>query len=133
MNKQLLIKVVFVLTAAVSGFGFSACGSSYKPEPPKELTEEEKKAKKGREDLAAKKAEYTTIPAKEQLAKEPYRNKNLIFFRLNKDEWIMNDFGFDADSEATQILTKPKRSWSINLPKVPMKSEQSPCCRSVRK
>jgi hypothetical protein len=106
MNKQLLIKVVFVLTAAVSGFGFLACGSSYTPEPPKELTEEEKKAKKGLEDLAAKKAEYTTIPAKEQLAKEPYRNKNLIFFRLNKDEWIMNDFGFDENSKTNEAKTK---------------------------
>lgn len=105
MNKQLLIKVGFVLMAVVSGFVFSACGSSYTPLPPKELTEEEKKAKEGREGLEAKKAEYTTIPAKEQLAKEPYRNKKLIFFRQSKSEW-MNSFGFDENSKTTEANSK---------------------------
>ena len=87
MNKQLLIKVGFVLTAVVSGFVFSACsgGSTTSSSLPKELTPEEKKAKEGREALEAKKAEYTTIPGKEQLAKEPYRKKKLLFYRFNKD------------------------------------------------
>jgi hypothetical protein len=100
--------VGFVLTAVVSGFVFSACGSSYTPPPPQELTEEEKKAQEGGEALAAKKAEYTTIPAKEQLVKEPYRNKSLIFYRFykdgkdEKDKWVMNDFGFGTDSEGVR-------------------------------
>jgi len=106
MNKQLLIKVGFVLTAVVSGFIFSACGSSYTPPPPKELTEEEKKAQEGREVLATKKAEYTTIPAKEQLAKEPYRNKKLLFYRADPDSkgsWI-SYFPSEVSKEANSKL-----------------------------
>ncbi|HEX8250441.1 MAG TPA: hypothetical protein VF599_19860 [Pyrinomonadaceae bacterium] len=105
MNKQLLIKAGLILTAAASGFVFSACDSSSAPSPPKELTEEEKKATEGREALAAKKAEYTTIPAKEQLAKEPYRNKKLIFFRQSKNEWV-NSFGFDENSKTIEANSK---------------------------
>lgn len=109
MNKHLLIKAGFVLTAVVSGFVFSACGSSSKPLPPKELTEEEKKAKDGREALEAKKAEYTTIPSKEQLSKEPYRNKKLLFYRVDpedkdgKDQWI-SYFSSEVSKEANEKL-----------------------------
>ena len=110
MNKQLLIRVGFVLTVVVSGFVFSACGSSSTSSPPKELTEEEKKAQEGREALTAKKAEYTTIPSKEQLSKEPYRNKSLLFYRIDpdakvdsKDPWI-NYFPSEVSKEANSKL-----------------------------
>jgi hypothetical protein len=109
MDKRLLIKLGFVLTAVVSGFVFSACGSSYTPPPPKELTEEEKKAQEGREALTAKKGEYTTMPAKEQLAKEPYRNKKMLFYRADpdakdsKDAWV-SYFPSEVSKEANEKL-----------------------------
>lgn len=102
MNKKSLTNVGFILIGTFSGFIFSACGSSATPSKPAEVTEEQKKATQGREALESKRTEYTTIPAKEQLAKEPYRNKSLIFFRQGKNEWVMNDFGFGADSEGVQ-------------------------------
>jgi hypothetical protein len=105
MNKQLLIKVGFVLTAVVSGFVVSACNKS-ESAPPKELTAEEKTAQEGREALTAKKAEYTTIPAKEQLAKEPYRNKKLLFYRADpdsKDAWV-SYFPSEVSKEANEKL-----------------------------
>lgn len=105
MNKKLLANIGAALVMMFVGSFFLACGnSSSTPSPSPEMTEEQKKAKEGREALDAKKAEYTTIPAKQQLAKEPYRNKSLIFYRFNKDgkdekdKWVMNDFGFGADS-----------------------------------
>jgi hypothetical protein len=109
MNKQLLIKVGFVFTAVVSGFVFSACGSSSAPLPPKELTAEEKKAQEGREALAAKKAEYTIVPTKEQLAKEAYRNKKMLFYRADpdskegKEAWV-NYFPSEVSKEANEKL-----------------------------
>ncbi len=120
MNKKLLIKVGVVLLVVVSGFVFSSCGSSYNPEPPKELTGEEKNAIEGREALEAKKAEYTTIPAKEQLAKEPYRNKKLIFFRFKKNEWVsMNDFGFGTDSSSISKTNEANTKLEYDLAKKP--------------
>jgi hypothetical protein len=116
MNKSSLIKAGFVLTALVSGLVFSACGSSSSSTPPKELTAEEKKKNEGIEALQAKKAEYTIIPAKEQLAKEPYRNKKLLFYRIDpetkegsKDQWISyfpSDVSRDADSKLEFKLAK---------------------------
>lgn len=108
MNKKLLINVGFVLIGMFSGFVFSACDKSSAPSPPKELTAEEKKAQEGREALAAKKAEYTTIPAKEQLAKDAYRNKSLLFYRADpdsKDEkaWV-NYFPSEVSKEANEKL-----------------------------
>lgn len=103
MNKKLPanLAAAFIITFALSGF--LACGdSSSTTSKPAEMTEEQKKAEDGRKALAAKKAEYTIVPAKEQLAKEPYRNRSLIFYRFDKDrkedKWVMNDFGFGADS-----------------------------------
>jgi hypothetical protein len=102
LNKKSLIKLGFILIGTFSGFIFSACNKSSAPYSPPEMTEEQKKAQAGREGLEAKKAEYTTIPAKTQLAKEPYRNKSLIFYRNEKDKWIMNDFGFGSDSDGVK-------------------------------
>ena len=99
MKKKSLINFSFILIGTFSGVVFSACGSSSTPSKPAEMTEEQKKAQEGREALETKKAEYTTMPAKEQLAKEPYRNKSLIFYRSEKDKWVTNDFGFGTDSE----------------------------------
>lgn len=121
MNKQLLIKAGFVLTALVSGLVFSACGSSSTPYKPTEMTEEQKKAEEGREGLKAKKAEYTTIPAKEQLAKEPYKNKSLIFFRQSKSEWVMNDFGLGADSEGVRNTNEADSKLKYKLAEHPDK------------
>jgi hypothetical protein len=117
MNKHSLIKIGFVVMAVVSGFAFSACGnSSSSSSLPKELTAEEKKAKEGREALEAKKAEYTTIPAKEQLSKEPYRKKKLLFYRVDpdaakdaKDPWISyfpSSVSNDANSKLEFKLAK---------------------------
>ena len=103
MNQKLLVNARAALVMMFAGFGFLACDSSSStPSTPTEMTEEQKKAKEGREALGAKQAEYTTLPAKEQLAKEPYRNKSLIFFRSDKNKWVMNDFGFGTDSAGIQ-------------------------------
>ena len=98
----IMVKALLVLTIIFVITGFLACGTSSTTSEPTKVPEEQNKAKAGREALEAKKAEYTTLPAKEQLAKEPYKNKSLIFFRKSKDEWVMNDFGFGADSEGVR-------------------------------
>lgn len=110
MNKKSLFNFAVASVVMCAGLSFSACGgsSSSTPSTPTEMTEEQKKAKEGGEALAAKKTEYTTIPAKEQLVKEPYRNKSLIFYRFDKDrkdekdKWVMNDFGFGTDSSGVK-------------------------------
>lgn len=111
MSKKLPVNVAAALVMIFVGLVFLACDSSSstsESSPSPGLTEEQKKAKDGREALDAKKAEFTTIPAKEQLAKEPYRNKQLVFYRFNKkatdekDKWVMNDFGFGSDTSGVQ-------------------------------
>lgn len=107
MNKKLVSNVSTALVTMFVGLGLLACGSSGTSSTPTEMTEEQKKSNEGREALEAKKAEYTTIPAKEQLAKEPYKNKSLIFFRQKKTEWVsMNDFGFDEYSKTNEANSK---------------------------
>lgn len=78
---------------------FSACSGSSTPK--KELTGEEKQKMEGFDALDAKRAEYTTIPAKEQLAKEPYFKKKFLVFGYDPAEndkkysWRRNYFGTD--------------------------------------
>ena len=121
MNKKLLANTAAALILTFAGFGFSACGGSSfsTTSTTPEMTEEQKKAKEGREGLTAKKAEYTTVPAKEQLAKEPYRNKSLIFFRQNKNEWVMNDFGFGADSAGNTQTNEANSKLKFKLAEKP--------------
>ncbi len=101
MNKNLLVCAFTALLILVSGFGFSACSSSTTSAPRKEMTAEEKNKLEGFEALDAKKAEYTAIPDKEQLAKEPYLKKKVLFLRFDPDEnaesdkWKRNFFGTD--------------------------------------
>jgi len=98
MNKRSLTNTVITLIVVISGFLFSSCSKS-STYTPVVLTEQEKREQEGRDALAAKKAEYTAIPAKEQLAKEPYRKKSLVFYRFDKDnkddKWSLNSFGTD--------------------------------------
>lgn len=81
------------------GVSFSACGGSSTPR--KELTTEEKQKMAGFDALESKRAEYTTIPAKEQLSKEPYLKKKLLVFGYDPAEsdkkysWRRNYFGTD--------------------------------------
>jgi hypothetical protein len=114
MNRHFLTAAL-LLSTAFTGLIFSACGKSSPASPPKELTAEEKRVIEGKKALWDKKAEYAKIPAKEQLAKEPYLKKGLVFYRFDKDkkgtpdEWQQNDFGTDkfgssVSSEATKRL-----------------------------
>ena len=109
-----------ILILVISGLVFLACSksSSY---PPIVLTEQQKREQEGRDALSAKKAEYTAIPTKEQLAKEPYRKKSLIFYRFDKtqkdDQWSVNDFG--TDKFGSSISSEAKKKLEFKLAKNP--------------
>lgn len=125
MNKKLMVNLVAVLILMFVSAGFLGCGDSDTPSKPMEVSEEQKKAQEGRQALEAKKSEYTNIPAKEQLAKEPYRNKSLIFFRFSKDrkdepgKWIMNDFGFGTDSDGVKNTNEANSKLKFKLAENP--------------
>jgi hypothetical protein len=67
------------------------------------------------------KAEYTSMPAKEQLAKDAYRKKKLIFYRFDKDkkqdQWTQNDFG--TDKFGSSISTEARNKLEFKLAKNP--------------
>ncbi|CAN5819184.1 hypothetical protein BH20ACI4_BH20ACI4_17710 [soil metagenome] len=125
MNKKLMVNLGIALVMLCACVGFLACGGSDTPSKPTEMTEEQKKAQEGREALATKKEEYTTIPAKEQLAKEPYRIKSLIFFRFSKDrkdepgKWVINDFGFGTDSDGVKNTNEANSKLEFKLAENP--------------
>lgn len=112
MNRKLFANMGLMMVLIFSGYIFSACSKPALPQ--KELTAEEKLKKDGYQALEAKKAEYTTIPAKEQLTKEPYMKKRLIAYkydlaRSDGDRWVKNDFGTDKlgarlSSEVTEKM-----------------------------
>ena len=121
MNRRLLIKMVFILAAVFLGFAISACSKS--ASVPKELTAEEKQKIEGFDALEAKKVEYTAIPAKEQLSKEPYQKKNLLVYKFDAagkeatDKWRRNYFG--TDKFGTTLYSKDYEKLESNLAKNP--------------
>jgi hypothetical protein len=100
---------------------FSACGGSSTPK--KELTAEERKKMEGFDALDSKRAEYTTIPAKEQLAKEPYMKKKLLVFGYDPTEndkkyaWRRNYFG--TDKMGSTLYSKDYEALEFKLAKNP--------------
>jgi hypothetical protein len=121
MNGKLVIRIVFILTAVFSGFAFSACSKS--ASVPTQVTAEDKQKMEGFDALEAKKAEYTAIPAKEQLSKEPYRKKSLLVYKFDpaekegKDKWRRNYFG--TDKFGTTLFSKDYEKLESNLAKNP--------------
>jgi hypothetical protein len=137
MNKKTLVVAGLVLMV-FSGLMFSACSKSASSSPPKELTEEEKREQEGRQALSEKRAEYTKVPAKEQLAKEPYMKKKLIFYRYDKDkkgtedEWLKNDFG--TDKFGSSVYSEANKKLEFKYAKSPEEVgiiALMPECRSV--
>jgi hypothetical protein len=100
---------------------FSACGGSSTPK--KELTAEERKKMEGFDALDSKRAEYTAIPAKEQLAKEPYMKKKLLVFGYDPTEndkkyaWRRNYFG--TDKMGSTLYSKDYEALESKLAKNP--------------
>jgi hypothetical protein len=125
------------LAVIFSGLVFSAC-SKTAPSPPKELSETEKREQGGKKALYDKKAELAKIPAKEQLAKEPYINKKLVFYRYDKDkkgtadEWQQNDFG--TDKFGSSIYSEAHKQLEFRLAESPEEVGMigiMPECKSV--
>lgn len=100
MKKRSFISWCALLSVIISAFVLAACSGSAS-RPKKELTAEEKQKMEGFDALESKRAEYTTIPAKEQLVKEPYSKKKLLVFGFDPYEddkkyaWKRNYFGTD--------------------------------------
>lgn len=120
MNRKLFTNMGLMVVLIFSGYIFSACSKAALPQ--KELTAEEKLKKDGYEALEAKKTEYTTIPAKEQLVKEPYMKKKLILYRFDStssdsDKWLKNDFG--TDKFGARLSTEAREKMEYNLAKNP--------------
>lgn len=125
MDKNLMVKLSSLLILMFVSVGFLACRGSDAPETPPEMSTEQKEEQEGLEALRAKSAEYTTIPANEQLAEEPFKNKKLIFFRFSKGskdepgEWIMNDFGFGDSVEGVRKAWETHSELDFKLAKKP--------------
>jgi hypothetical protein len=120
MNKNFWAALGFAII--FSGLVFSACSKST-PAPAPVLTETEKREQEGKKALYAKKTELAKIPAKEQLVKEPYTNKKLVFYRYDKDkkgtaeEWQQNDFG--TDKFGSSIYSEASKQLEFRLARSP--------------
>lgn len=117
-GSYLLIFIAAFLTTVV----FSACSGSTSS-PKKERTAEEKSKQEGFEALDSKKAEYSAIPAKQQLSKEPYRKKQLLVFGFDPQEkgkgnaWRRNFFG--TDKMGSTLYSKDYEALEFKLAKNP--------------
>lgn len=117
-RSYLLVFVVTLLIAAV----FSGCGGS-SSRPKKELTAEEKAKQDGFEALDKKKAEYATIPAREQIAKEPYSKKKFLVLGFDPQEkgkgdpWRRNYFG--TDKMGSTLYSKDYEALEFKLARNP--------------